>query len=87
MVKGCQREMVMIQTGDSPFFESAWLVLRQPRPTADADDMLTEANRIVGAGRDHRRASGRRGRCLLLFSAGFLIGAALSAGLLLLLCI
>lgn len=87
MVKGCQREMVMIQTGDSPFFESAWLVLRQPRPAVNADDMLTEANRIVGAGRDHRARRAPRGRHWLLFAAGFLAGAAISAGLLLLLCI
>ena len=48
MLKGIQKQMIMIKTSKSPIFETAYLVVR-----ADLEDepqgkeMIAEANRIV----------------------------------------
>lgn len=50
MVKGCKRQMVVVQTPESRWFKEACLILREdaPRPTVAAD-LLEEANRVVAA--------------------------------------
>ena len=79
MIKGCQREMVVLQTKGSPLFESAYFVLRRGRAgAAPARDMLAEANRLLQSGGEYlARRRGRRG--LLLFLLGCGCGAALAA--------
>ena len=85
MIKGCQKEMIVLQTKESQIFESAFFVLRRERPCGKAaTDMLAEANRLIGAGNGYlqkRRRCGRR----LGFFIGLLCGAALGALLALLL--
>ena len=79
MIKGCQREMIVLQTKESPLFESAYFVLRRGYRRASQGDMLTESNRIIGEGREYfkrRKSSGR----LLAFALGFLLGGALLGG-------
>ncbi len=82
MIKGCQREMIVLQTRESPFFESAYFVLRRGRTAPQRGDMLAESNRIVEEGRGYllrrRKKSG-----LLPFLAGFLLGGALLGTLML----
>ena len=78
MLKGCQREMIVLQTQDSVLFESAYFVLRKEKRAVPKTDLLAEANRIIGAGNDYlgkRRTAPRR---LLLFAAGLLAGMAIS---------
>ncbi|MBE6594453.1 MAG: hypothetical protein E7644_01505 [Ruminococcaceae bacterium] len=75
MLRGCQREMIVLQTRDSALFESAWFVLRQEKPCAGEVDMLAEAERIVSEGarpdRRRRRLGGSMGAFLLgLFCGG-----------------
>ncbi|MBE6555923.1 MAG: hypothetical protein E7663_06865 [Ruminococcaceae bacterium] len=81
MIRGCQRETVYLRTQDSDLFECAWLVLRREKPMVGADDMLAEANRIVGQGAAY---SGKRRHRLGGFLL-FLSGASFSAAVLLLL--
>ncbi|MBQ3064435.1 MAG: hypothetical protein IJC99_06525 [Clostridia bacterium] len=50
MLKGCQRQLVMLKPGENSVFESAWLVLREERADVAYDDMIAEANRIVSGG-------------------------------------
>lgn len=78
MIKGCQREMILLQTRESPLFESAYFVLRPRRQSTSHTDMLAEANRIIGEGNGYfaRRA---KWRSVLLFLAGAVAGAALFA--------
>ncbi len=75
MIKGCQREMIVLQTKESPLFESAYFVLRRGYKPASRGDMLAESNRIIGEGREYfrRRKRGKRFFCFLL---GFLLGGA-----------
>ena len=77
MLKGCQREMIVLQTTDSTVFENAYFVLRRESASMPHGDMLAEANRIVGAGSNYLARRRRRvPRGLLLFLGGALAGAA-----------
>ncbi len=78
MMKGCQREMILLQTKESPLFESAYFVLRRQRVTVPYTDMLAEANRIIGEGNGYLKRRGRR-RILLPFLLGAVLGAGLFA--------
>ena len=79
MLKGCQREMIVLQTQDSVLFESAYFVLRKERKPAPKADLLAEANRIIGAGSEYLQGRRRLPRRLLLFLAGACCGAAIFA--------
>ena len=50
MIKGCQKEMVIFETGKSDLFESAYFILRPDSDGAPHDDLLSEANRIIASG-------------------------------------
>ena len=79
MLRGCQREMIVLQTRESPLFESAYFVLRRGGACVPREgEMLAEASRIIGEGSAYftRRAKGRRMRGFLL---GALCGGALCA--------
>ena len=83
MIKGCQREMIVLQTGESELFESAYFILRRTKGRVAQSDMLSEANRIIalGSGLRHTASGGKRG--WLQFLGGALLGAALTALILL----
>ena len=71
MLRGCQREMIVLQTRESPLFESAYFVVRRGGArVAREGEMLEEASRIIGEGSAYlaRRTGWRRVR-------GFLLGA------------
>ena len=77
MLKGCQKQLVMLKPGENSVFESAWFVLREERVGVAYDDMIAEANRIVSGAVHARCVRRRRGRGLIL---GGLLGALLGAG-------
>ena len=80
MIKGCQREIVVLQTQESPVFESAYFILRRRHCPPPETDMVAEANRILAAGGDrfcHTHKKGGRLRCLWAFLAGLLTGGGL----------
>ena len=74
MLKGCQREMIVLQTQDSALFEHAYFILRRERLSAPPTDMLAEANRIIGAGSGYLTRRRRKWRGIALFGGGFLLG-------------
>lgn len=76
MIKGCQREMIVLQTKESPLFESAYFVLRRGYRPALHGDMLAESNRIIGEGKNYLTKRRKRGR-LFPFLLGFLLGGVL----------
>ena len=78
MLKGCQREMIVLQTQESPLFENAYFILRREKPVVSRQDMLAEANRIIGAGSGYLARRRRRGWGILLFITGLLAGVGVS---------
>ena len=79
MLKGCQREMIMLETRGSTVFESAWLVLRRDKPAVSQADMLAEANRLIGAADKKGRKWGKRAERVLFFAMGAVIGGGIFA--------
>ena len=73
MIKGCQREMIVLQTRESALFESAYFVLRRGCDATARGDMLAESNRIIGEGRQYLQKR-RKWRKWLPFFCGFLMG-------------
>ena len=88
MLKGAQKRMIIVRTGDSRYFDEAYFVLRREvgaKPSS-CTDMLSEANRILeesGVSRRPRHASFRL--CVLFFLLGVIFGGGTSALLFLLL--
>lgn len=76
MVKGAQKQMIVIKTGDSRYFDEAYFVLRRDAKCSGAPkhDMLTEANRILEECSAEKKT--RTPRAWLLFALGALCGAA-----------
>ena len=77
LVKGAQKQMIVVKTADSRYFDEAYFVLRREVKGArgDGHDMLAEANKILeecGAESHGRR---RMPRAWLLFLGGLLCGA------------
>lgn len=79
MIKGCQREMIVMQTQDSALFESAYFILRRQKTASGKTDMLAEANRIIGAGNDYLSRRCKKSRYVWLFLLGSCCGAGLLA--------
>ena len=82
MIKGAQKRMIVVKTGDSAVFEEVYFVMRR-ESSAERLDMLAEANRIIeNCGCGKKRAPKGRARSLLLsigiFFCGSVVGGALA---------
>ena len=78
MLRGCQKQMIVLQTTESPMFETAFFVLRREKEQVGHEDMITEANRIIGNGVAARRRARGFSR-LLSFLLGVIVGAGIFA--------
>lgn len=88
MIKGAQKKMIVVRTGNSRYFETAYFVMKNETDAQqDRRDMLAEANAIIEGvdAQPKKKESGRRSVGVLLrgflFMSGLLLG---SGGLLLL---
>ncbi len=91
MLRGAQKQMIVVRTHGNRVFEEAYFVIRRNavRPPADEGDMLREANRIIESSLppasrfkevgEPRRSAGRFGLIagLVWFGMGFASGAGL----------
>ena len=80
MIKGAQKQMIVVRTGDSRYFDEAYFVLRREVKTRRhaCGEMLSEADRILresGLEPPRRR---RIPRGVWLFLLGSLAGAGLA---------
>ncbi len=78
MIKGSRRQMIVIRTGDSRYFDEAYFVLRRDlkQPDPAQGDILREANRILAERAPLAKGSAQN-RFLrwLFFGVGVLCGA------------
>ena len=74
MLRGCQKQMIVLQTAQSTLFESAFFVLRHEKAAVQQDDMLAEANRIIGEG-----VTVRKKRSFSASATGFFLGLLVGA--------
>ena len=78
MIKGAQKQMIVVRTGGSRYFDEAYFVLRRdirPAP-GERNDLLSEADRILKESETVRPVKkAHRLRPYLLFGLGILLGA------------
>ncbi len=78
MVRGAKKQMIVLKTGDSRYFDEAYFVLRREWKTGGSmrGDLLSEANRILEECEPECERPKRRrlGRAIALFLCGILCG-------------
>ena len=83
MLKGAQKQMIVIRTGDSRYFDEAYFVLRREvkTPPHAEYDMLREANRILAESEPNPTTQKNRPtpRGILLFLLGILSGGVVAS--------
>lgn len=81
MIKGAQKRMIVVKTGDSAVFEEVYFVMR-PHSCREQLDMLAEANKIIeNCDGSKRRGAGTRARNLIISLVAFLCGGAFGGAL------
>lgn len=78
MVKGIQRQMVVVNISENETFETAYLVMRPNVSRKREDDMVAEANRLVDSLVGHKRKKKKKWGAASFF-IGVLIGTAIGA--------
>lgn len=83
MIKGAQKQMIVVRTGNSPYFDEAYFVLRRDihPEKQEKTDILSEANRILhesggGGGSSALRRRRQKFWILFAFLAGIAVGFA-----------
>ncbi len=77
MIKGAQKQMIVLRTGNSRYFDEAYFVLRREVKLSrgsSKNEMLREANRILEECAPTSPPRRRRGRSILLFFLGLFLG-------------
>ncbi len=80
MIKGTKRQLIVLQTGNSHYFDMAYFVLKSEEGTKNAPtgDLILEANRILSETVPlGKKAKKPRTRRWIFFAAGSLCGAIL----------
>lgn len=88
MIKGSQKQLIVLRTGNSRYFDEAYFVLRRELQSGKCDrsDILLEANRILRESAPEPRGSKRKSmRAWICFLGGILCGGVLCTLLFLLL--
>lgn len=82
MIKGAQKQMIVLRTGNSRYFDEAYFVLRRevkPRRTC-RDEMIKEANRILTeSGMEDQKTKRSAWRGVWMFLSGSLCGGGVAA--------
>ena len=83
MVKGCQRQMVVIRCPADSIFESAHLILKNDAISSSGEDIVKQANRVIAesALAKSKRNAKKRGRERLFLILSFICGALAGGGL------
>ena len=81
MIKGARKEMIVVRTGGSRYFDEAYFVLREDaqKEKRKSTDILGEANRILAEiTPEFSTVSKKKNQGWLFFVVGSLCGAILS---------
>lgn len=81
MIRGARKEMIVVRTGDSRYFDEAYFVLRDStkKHKQKSVDILNEANRILAeTAPEHLPPEKKPNKQWLFFGIGGLLGAVLS---------
>ena len=81
MIKGARKEMIVVRTANSRYFDEAYFVLRDDaqKERRKSTDILGEANRILAQiTPDYTATAKKQGNKWLFFCIGGFLGAILS---------
>ena len=81
MIKGARKQMIVVRTGNSRFFDEAYFVLREDaqKERRKSTDILNEANRILSEiAPEHSPTPKKQNQKWFFFGIGGLCGAILS---------
>ena len=81
MIKGARKEMIVVRTANSRYFDEAYFVLRDDaqKERRKSTDILGEANRILAQiTPDYTATAKKQGSKWLFFGIGGCLGAILS---------
>ena len=81
MIKGARKEMIVVRTGNSHYFDEAYFVLRDgtKKNKQNSKDILSEANRILAEiASEHLPPDKSPNTQWLFFGIGGFLGAVLS---------
>ncbi len=83
MIKGARKQMIVVRTGDSRYFDEAYFVLREDaqseKSKSKSKSILEEANRILAETTPELSPVGKKKpRSWIFFAAGGICGAVLS---------
>ncbi len=81
MIKGARKQMIVVRTGNSRYFDEAYFVLREEaqKENGKSTDILSEANRLLAEMTPELSpAVKNQNRQWLFFGVGGLCGAILS---------
>lgn len=81
MIRGAQKQMIVVRTGDSRYFDEAYFVLRREVDcrARNSDDLLREAEKILEERGKSSVKKEKGGEKSLFFLLGSLAGALLTA--------
>ncbi len=87
MIKGSQKQMIVLRTSSSRYFDEAYFVLRREvsHRRGSNTDLLREAERILDENGMSARRPPKRSRSVIWFFSGLFLGGGATALLLLLL--
>ena len=76
MLKGSRRQLIVVRTGRSRYFDEAYFILRREMDASKTgrEDILQEANRILQESTPDGMKRGRRSLFWMPFLLGVLIG-------------
>ena len=76
MIKGAQKQMIVLRTGRSRYFDEAYFVLRQGvnPDRAQEPDLLTEAKRILSESESRKTGKRMKSGAWLWFVMGLMTG-------------
>lgn len=81
MLKGAQKKMIVVKTGDSALFEEAYFVMRR-ETVAGRMDLLAEANKIIdGCGEKKRDVIRRKYGMIAIAVFSFAAGGGCGVGI------
>ena len=79
MVKGCQRQMVVLKCASDSAFENAYFILRNDKQRSfTEEEIITQANRIISENCFSRRKKKSVSKVIAVIAA-FFCGALISA--------
>ena len=76
MLKGINRNVIIVRTPRSSGFEAAYFVLKREKRVQSEEKLIEEANKLIAKGERAKKKKRGVARAILWFAIGLVLGAA-----------